>query len=80
MTPVREAKEDSVPTVAFAESFEAGDNVGTLSYYLASAHEQVYAQPTGQLGFTGDMHMHTACCSLSKLQPHGASFKQSKSP
>ncbi|DBA74926.1 TPA: hypothetical protein ACH3X2_009254 [Trebouxia sp. C0005] len=49
----REAKEDTVPTVAFADSFDGGGNSGTRSYYLASAHDQVYAQPTGQLGFTG---------------------------
>ncbi|KAL0027121.1 hypothetical protein WJX79_007736 [Trebouxia sp. C0005] len=49
----REAKEDTVPTVAFADSFDGGGNSGTCSYYLASAHDQVYAQPTGQLGFTG---------------------------
>ena len=82
VTLLREVKEDTVPTVAFAESFDGEGDSGTRSYYLASAHDQVYAQPTGQLGFTGNMQMasiHTAHCSLSKLQPHGASCKHSKS-
>ncbi len=57
VAPIREVKEDTVPTVAFADSFDGGDNSGTRSYYLASAHDQVYAQPTGQLGFTGNMQM-----------------------
>ncbi len=41
-------------TYAFAESFgEGGD--GTRHYYLASAFEQVYMQPSGDLDLTGLM-------------------------
>jgi protease IV len=40
------------PTIAFAETFgEFG--AGTVSYYLASAFEKVYLQPSGDVGLTG---------------------------
>ncbi|WP_182885959.1 S49 family peptidase [Microbispora sp. H10885] len=40
------------PTVAFAETFgEFG--AGTVPYYLASAFERVYLQPSGDVGLTG---------------------------
>ncbi len=40
------------PVVAFAETFgEAGN--GTLHYFLASAADEVWMQPSGDLGFTG---------------------------
>ncbi len=37
---------------AFAESFGEGGN-GTIHYYLASAFDQVWLQPSGDLGLTG---------------------------
>lgn len=70
MTLLREAKEDTVPTVAFADSFDGGDNMSTLSYYLASALEQVYAQPIGRLCFTGNMQV--PCYAHSLLQSQQA--------
>ncbi|POM24655.1 Protease 4 [Actinomadura rubteroloni] len=39
-------------TVAWAETFGEGGQ-GTVPYYLASAFEQVWMQPTGELGLTG---------------------------
>ncbi|HEX9859680.1 MAG TPA: S49 family peptidase, partial [Nitrospirota bacterium] len=40
------------PAIAYAESFgEAGP--GNLSYYLASAFDEVYLQPSGAVGLTG---------------------------
>jgi hypothetical protein len=75
VTLLREAKEDTVPTVAFADSFDGAGDSGTRSYYLASAHDQVYAQPTGQLGFTGNMHMPcrqlaAVSASCNHMVPH----------
>ena len=45
-------RESGKPTVAFAESFGEGGN-GTLHYYLASAFETVWLQPSGDLDLTG---------------------------
>lgn len=39
-------------TVAFAETFGEFGN-GTIPYYLASAFERVYLQPSGDVGLTG---------------------------
>jgi len=40
------------PAIAYAETFgEAGP--GNSSYYLATAFDTVYLQPSGDLGFTG---------------------------
>jgi len=40
------------PTVAWAESF--GDfSAGNMSYYLATAFDRIYLQPSGDLGLTG---------------------------
>ncbi len=49
---VREFRRDGKFALAFAESYgEAGD--GTLHYTLASAFEQVWLQPSGDLDLTG---------------------------
>ena len=48
----RKLKQDAVPTVAFSSDYS------TLSYYLASACEQVYLAPGGDLFFTGISDMH----------------------
>jgi len=40
------------PTVAFAESFAPG-GLGTIHYYLASAAERLWLQPTGELNMPG---------------------------
>ena len=58
-----------MPTVAFADSFDGEDDSGTRSYYLASAHDQVYAQPTGQLGFTGKLLSQQAATTDCLIQP-----------
>ena len=39
-------------TLAFAETFGTGAR-GTLHYYLASAFDQIWLQPSGELGVTG---------------------------
>ncbi|MFG1999151.1 signal peptide peptidase SppA [Spirillospora sp. NPDC048911] len=39
-------------TVAWAETFGEGGR-GTVPYYLASAFDKVYLQPTGEVGLTG---------------------------
>ncbi|MEU5884630.1 signal peptide peptidase SppA [Spirillospora sp. NPDC047279] len=39
-------------TVAWAETFGEGGR-GTVPYYLASAFDRVYLQPTGEVGLTG---------------------------
>ncbi|WP_019633123.1 signal peptide peptidase SppA [Actinomadura atramentaria] len=39
-------------TIAWAETFGEGGH-GTVPYYLASAFEQVWLQPSGELGLTG---------------------------
>ncbi|MFP3966142.1 signal peptide peptidase SppA [Actinomadura fulvescens] len=49
VTAVREAGKH---TVAWAETFGEGGR-GTVPYYLASAFDRVYLQPTGELGMTG---------------------------
>ena len=40
------------PAVAFAESFAFGPS-GTVNYYLASAFDEIYLQPIGNLNFAG---------------------------
>ena len=40
------------PAVAFAESFAFGP-AGTVNYYLASAFDEIYLQPIGNLNFAG---------------------------
>ncbi|MFI0451660.1 signal peptide peptidase SppA [Actinomadura sp. 6N118] len=49
VTAVREAGK---LTVAWAETFGEGGR-GTVPYYLASAFDKVYLQPTGEVGLTG---------------------------
>ena len=49
----RQLKKDTVPTVAYSDSFGEGGSNGTLSYYLASAFDQIYVQETGLVSFTG---------------------------
>ncbi|MEV4254911.1 signal peptide peptidase SppA [Spirillospora sp. NPDC049652] len=53
---VREAvaalREAGKYTVAWAETFGEGGR-GTVPYYLASAFDRVYLQPTGEVGLTG---------------------------
>ncbi len=49
---VRRFRETGKPALAFAETFgEAGN--GTLHYYLASAFEGIWLQPSGDLDLTG---------------------------
>lgn len=50
---LRSLKQDSVPTVAFTDSFGGVEACGTYAYYLASAFKQVYVQPEGTWGVTG---------------------------
>ena len=54
----RQLKEDTVPTVAYSDSFGEGGSNGTLGYYLASAFDQIYVQETGLVSFTGQ-HYHS---------------------
>ena len=54
----RKLKQDAVPTVAFSS------NYSTLSYHLASACDQVYLAPDGDLFFTGTSEMHAYMRSL----------------
>ena len=45
-------RQSQKPTIAYAETFgESGP--GTGSYYLATAFESIYLQPSGDLGITG---------------------------
>ena len=45
-------KESGKPAIAFAETFgEGGD--GTVHYYLASAFDEVWVQPSGEVSVTG---------------------------
>jgi protease-4 len=49
---VRAFREAGKPTVAWAETFgETGH--GTVPYYLATAFERIYVQPSGDVGLTG---------------------------
>ncbi|MDP8959075.1 MAG: signal peptide peptidase SppA [Actinomycetota bacterium] len=45
-------RDSGKPAFAFAETFGEG-GPGNASYYLAAAFEQVYLQPSGDLGLTG---------------------------
>lgn len=53
MRTCRQAKADSVPTVAYSDSFGEGGGGGTVPYYLASAFDQIYVHETGLVSFTG---------------------------
>lgn len=54
-------------TVAFAESYGEFSG-GTVPYYLASAFERVYLQPSGDVGLTGiAMEQHFLRGALGKL-------------
>lgn len=49
---IDEFRESGKPTIAYAETFgEGGD--GTLDYYLASAFDEVWLQPSGEVAITG---------------------------
>ena len=51
-TAIAEFRESGKPTIAYAETFgEGGD--GTLEYYLASAFDEVWMQPSGEIAMTG---------------------------
>ncbi|MBB4265798.1 S49 family peptidase [Roseospira visakhapatnamensis] len=41
------------PTFVHADTLTAGGGNGTLAYYLASAFEDVWLQPSGEVGLTG---------------------------
>jgi len=45
-------RESGKPTVVYAETFGEG-GAGNSSYYLASAFETIYLQPSGDVGLTG---------------------------
>ena len=49
----RQAKADSVPTVAYSDSLGEAGAAGTVPYYLASAFDQIYVHETGLVSFTG---------------------------
>jgi protease-4 len=53
---IREAvaafRQSGKPALAFAETFGEGGN-GTLDYYLASAFDEIWVQPSAELGITG---------------------------
>lgn len=51
---VREVRAAGKLTVAWAETFGEGGG-GTVPYYLATAFERIYLQPTGEVGLTGVM-------------------------
>ena len=51
-TAIAEFRESGKPTIAYTETFgEGGD--GTLDYYLASAFDEVWMQPSGEIAMTG---------------------------
>jgi len=51
-TAIARFRETGKPAIAFAETFgEAGN--GTLDYYLASAFDEIWLQPSGDVGITG---------------------------
>jgi protease-4 len=51
-TAIAAFRESGKPAVAYAETFgEGGD--GTLDYYLASAFDEVWLQPSGEVAMTG---------------------------
>ena len=50
---LRSLKQDSVPTVAFTDSFGGVESCGTYAYYLASAFKQVHVHPEGTWAVTG---------------------------
>jgi hypothetical protein len=63
--PCRRLKQDKVPTVAYVDSFEGMPNGTTLGYYLATAFDQITAQPGGFLCLLG---MHTCfVCVVTSL-------------
>ncbi|MQX36044.1 S49 family peptidase [Roseospira navarrensis] len=41
------------PTFVYADSMPSGAGRGTMAYYLASAFEQIWMQPSGELGLIG---------------------------
>ncbi|BDA45901.1 Protease 4 [Coccomyxa sp. Obi] len=53
VTDFRERAEGRVMTVAYADAFGEAGIGGTLSYYLASAFDKVYMQPSGLLSMSG---------------------------
>ena len=68
----RQAKADSVPTVAYSDSFGEAGGSGTIPYYLASAFDQIYVHETGLVSFTGCTlspvptacnHVPAVCCA-----------------
>ncbi|CAL5221921.1 g4192 [Coccomyxa viridis] len=49
----REKTQGRLPTVAYADAFGAAGAGGTLTYYLATAFDKVYMQPSGLLSISG---------------------------
>ncbi len=45
-------KQSGKPAIAFAETFGEGGN-GTIHYYLASAFDEIWVQPSGEVAVTG---------------------------
>lgn len=44
---------DRAPTVAYADAFGEGGSGGTAAFYLASAFDHIFLQPTGLVSVTG---------------------------
>ncbi len=65
----RSLKQDSVPTVAFTDSFGGAESCGTHAYYLASALKQVYVQPEGTWAVTGCLFVTARVLKLLKPVP-----------
>lgn len=61
----RQARADSVPTVAYSDSLGEGGGGGTVPYYLASAFDQIYVHETGLVSFTG-----APCTCTCRMHPH----------
>ena len=64
--PCRRLKQDEVPTVAYADSFEGVPNGTSLGYYLATAFDQIIMQPGGYLCLLG-MHSCCVCCCWTSV-------------
>jgi len=66
---LRSLKQDSVPTVAFTDSFGGVEACGTYAYYLASAFKQVYVHPEGTWAVTGWLLVIVLVLKLFKPVP-----------
>ncbi|MEX1364919.1 MAG: signal peptide peptidase SppA [Nannocystaceae bacterium] len=74
-------RESGKPAFAFAETFGESSS-GTQGYYLATAFDEIYLQPTGTLGLTGlraeKMYLRGAMDKL-EIEPEGGRRSEYKS-